>query len=54
MGGGEDGEWGGINSEGSMIHLYCGLFCGYGSNYMQRRGVGGCGGTWVIRLALLG
>ena len=31
--------------EGSMIHLYCGSFCEYGSNYMQRMGVGGGGGT---------
>ena len=41
-------------SEGSMIHVYCGYFYEYGSNYLQRIWVGGGGGTWVTRLVPLG
>ena len=40
MVGGEGGKelW---VSEGSMIHVYCGSFYEYGSNYLRRIGVGG-------------
>ena len=54
------GRWGirgiegGLGQGASMIHLYCGAFCEYGSDYMQSMGVGGDGGTWVIRLVSLG
>ena len=51
---GNTGNKGVLGQGGSMIHLYCGAFCEYGSDYMQSMGVGGGGGTWVIRLVSLG
>ena len=47
------GDRGVLVQRGSMIHLYCGAFCEYGSDFMQSMGVGGSGGTWVIRLVSL-
>ena len=37
-----------------MIHVYCGSFYEYGSNYLLRIGVGGGGGTRVTRLVFFG
>ena len=48
------GNGGVLGQEGGMIHMYCGVFCEYGSDYMQSMGVEGDGGTWVIRLVSLG
>ena len=41
-------------SEGSVIHVNCGSFYEYGSNYLLRIGVGGGGGTRVTRLVFFG
>ena len=48
------GDWGGIRLGGQYDSYVLCVFCEYGSNYMQSMGVGGDGGTWVIRLVSLG